>query len=115
VRLLEILSVRFSGVRQQEDDIVTLLRKASFEKIGFAAAEGFTPEEDHPEPALAEADPAHHVTAKAPPDFDQPLPPNEPSASFVWREVPEPTWSGCAPKRRPPPCRIMRCGWWTNC
>lgn len=88
VRLLEILSVRFSGVRQQEDDIVTLLRKASFEKIGFSAAEGFTPEEDNPEPAPPETDPAHHVTATAPPDFDLPLPPNEPSANFSWREVP---------------------------
>ena len=88
VRLLEILSVRFSGVRQQEDDIVTLLRKASFEKIGFTAAEGFTPGEDNPEPPLPEVDQSRHMTASAPPDFDLPLPPNEPAVNFVWREVP---------------------------
>ena len=90
VRLLEILSVRFSGVRAQEDDIVTLLRKASFEKIGFTAAEGFTPGEDHPEPLLPETDPARKITAKAPPDFDLPLLANEPSAAFSFREVPLP-------------------------
>lgn len=87
VRLLEILSVRFSGVRQQEDDIVTLLRKASFEKIGFTAAEGFTPGEDNPEPALPETDTTRNVKATAPPDFDLPLP-QEPAVPFTWREVP---------------------------
>ncbi len=87
VRLLEILSVRFSGVRQQEDDIVTLLRKASFQKIGFTAAEGFTPAEENPEPLLPETDPTRIVTASAPPDFDLPLP-NEPSVAFSWREIP---------------------------
>jgi hypothetical protein len=101
VRLLEILSVRFSGVRQQEDDIVTLLRKASFEKIGFTAAEGFTPGEDNPEPALPEADPARKITASAPPDFDLPLPANEPSANFVWREVPLPYLEGLRSEEGP--------------
>lgn len=89
VRLLEILSVRFSGVRQQEDDIVTLLRKASFQFIGFTAAEGFTPGEEHPEPALPELDAAHQVKASAPIDFDRPLPAAEPTVPYVWREVPK--------------------------
>ena len=88
VRLLEILSVRFSGVRQQEDDIVTLLRKANFEKIGFTAAEGFTPTEENPEPPLPETDATRHVTARAPPDFDLPLPPGEAPVPFLYREVP---------------------------
>ena len=30
LRLLEILSIRFTGIRQQEDDVVTLLLKAGF-------------------------------------------------------------------------------------
>jgi hypothetical protein len=88
VRLLEILSVRFSGVRQQEDDIVTLLRKASFERIGFTAAEGFTPTEENPEPALPETDATRHVTASAPPDFDLPLPPSEAPVPFTYRAIP---------------------------
>lgn len=101
VRLLEILSVRFSGVRQQEDDIVTLLRKASFEKIGFTAAEGFTPGEDNPEPVLPELDSTRNVAASAPPDFDLPLPPNEPSANYVYREVPLPYLQGLLAEEAP--------------
>lgn len=60
LRLLEILSIRFTGVRQQEDDLVTLLRKAGFEGIALQAIEGFVPEEEMAEaaaPALAR-DPA---------------------------------------------------------
>lgn len=89
VRLLELLSVRISGVRQQEDDLVTLLRKAQFSKLSFTAAEGFAPDEEHPEPPLEE-EPAQGraLAVEAPPDFDLPLA-AEPPASFAWREVPE--------------------------
>jgi hypothetical protein len=45
-RLLEILSIRFVGVRLQEDDILTLLWKASFENIQIEAVEGFVPLDD---------------------------------------------------------------------
>lgn len=89
VRLLELLSVRISGVRQQEDDLVTLLRKAQFTKLSFTAAEGFAPDEEHPEPPLDE--PAGHVRAlgvEAPLDFDLPLA-VEAGTTFSWREVPE--------------------------
>jgi hypothetical protein len=44
--LLEILSIRYTGVRQSEDDIVTLLWKAGFQHISIVAVEGFVPEED---------------------------------------------------------------------
>ncbi len=40
MRLLQILAVRFVGVRQAEDDIVTLLRKEEFRTITFYAVEG---------------------------------------------------------------------------
>lgn len=40
LRLLEILSIRYTGVRQQEDDIVTLLWKAGFTEIQVEAVEG---------------------------------------------------------------------------
>lgn len=45
LKLLEILSIRYTGVRQQEDDIVTLLWKAGFSKITVGAVEGFVPDE----------------------------------------------------------------------
>jgi len=45
-RLLEVLSIRYAGVHQHEDDMVTLLWKANFEHLDVAAVEGFAPEED---------------------------------------------------------------------
>ncbi len=51
--LLKILSVRFVGIRSDEDDIVTLLWKAAFQSIDVHAVEGFVPkdedEEDEPQ------------------------------------------------------------------
>ena len=44
--MLEILSIRYTGVRQTEDDIVTLLWKAGFQHIEVVAVEGFVPEEE---------------------------------------------------------------------
>lgn len=46
LRLLEILSIRFTGVRQQEDDVVTLLLKSGFKNIEISAVEGFVPDDD---------------------------------------------------------------------
>ncbi|NOY27388.1 MAG: hypothetical protein GXP62_16095 [Oligoflexia bacterium] len=46
LRLLQIMSIRFTGVRQQEDDIVTLLWKAGFKGIEIVAVEGFVPEDE---------------------------------------------------------------------
>lgn len=79
LRLLQVLSVRFTGVRQQEEDIVTLLWKAGFRHIELVAVEGFEAEE--PDPLTEEEGEragggtgaaAHHVDAPA--DFDLPLP-----------------------------------------
>jgi len=67
LRLLEILSIRFTGVRQQEDDLVTLLRKAGFEGITIHAIEGFVPEEE-----MAEAAPAAAERDAPLPRFDPP-------------------------------------------
>src|SRR5512139_3562450 len=50
--LLQILSIRYTGVRQQEDDLVTLLRKAGFDGIRVSAIEGFVPEEENRESPL---------------------------------------------------------------
>ncbi len=90
VRLLELVSLRFAGARQREDDVVTLLRKAAFEHLAFTAAEGFVPSEEHPEPddAPDALQAAPRVAVQAPPDFDLPLAPSA-AVGFTWREVPE--------------------------
>ncbi|MFN7130710.1 MAG: HEAT repeat domain-containing protein [Myxococcales bacterium] len=89
LRLLEILSVRYVGVRQNEDDLVTLLTKAAFKGIRFEAVEGFVAQGDEDgadsEFATRHA-PADRV--QAPPDFDLPAPPPLPAKAFSYREVP---------------------------
>ncbi len=44
-RLLEILSIRYTGVHQREDDMVTLLWKAHFTHLDVSAVEGIVPDE----------------------------------------------------------------------
>jgi hypothetical protein len=98
LRLLEILSIRYTGIRQSEDDIVTLLWKAGFKSIGIAAVEGFVPEEEHPESVSSELLPESQrrkkrtrsaVNIEAPSDFDMPLPVFEGKKTPRWVEVPE--------------------------
>ncbi len=48
-QFLGILSIRYVGVQQQEDDIVTLLWKAGFKHIEVDSVEGFVPEDDETE------------------------------------------------------------------
>lgn len=68
LRLLQILAVRFVGVRQAEDDIVTLLRKEEFRTIDFLAVEGYSPDDDTPEVDLRTRG------GEPPPGFDTPFP-----------------------------------------
>ena len=100
LRLLEILSIRYTGIRQSEDDIVTLLWKAGFKSIAIVAVEGFVPEEERPEGSLA--DQAQMGVKKrkrriglthvdVPVDFDLPLP--------IFEEKSEPVWSVVPPDR----------------
>ncbi len=44
--LLGVLSVRYTGVRQQEDDVVTLLWRADFKHVEVTSSEGFAAEDD---------------------------------------------------------------------
>ena len=82
LRLLEILSIRYTGVRQQEDDIVTLLWKAGFKNIEIEAVEGVMPDEeeegDDQAQGLGGSQPSAASTygaqIEAPPDRDMPLP-----------------------------------------
>ena len=70
LRLLEILSIRYTGVLQQEDDIVTLLWKAGFTEIQVEAVEGVVLDggEESDEPAR------RGLRIDAPRDRDQPFP-----------------------------------------
>lgn len=82
LRLLEILSIRFTGIRQQEDDIVTLLLKAGFKNIEIAAVEGFVPDDeeycgDDPNAAAARklrVSRREESHIEVPKDWDTPMP-----------------------------------------
>ncbi len=75
VTLLEVLAVRSVGVRQQEEDLITLLRKAHFKSVVVEAVDGYVPDEEQPEPAatLAPTDPTQSGFSPRP-DWDMPLP-----------------------------------------
>ena len=96
-QFLAILSIRYVGVSLDEDDVLTLLWKASFKHISFEAVEGFVPTDDEDVPDQAAgggavrgvADgffPRGGGSARAPADFD--LPP--PELPRVQRAVPGP-------------------------
>jgi hypothetical protein len=84
LRLLEILAVRFTGIREPEDDIVTLLRKAELKAVQIVAVEGFTSEDDpdHEARRLQAARPA-------PAAFDTPFPKLRPPRPLAFRAVPD--------------------------
>ncbi len=86
-KLLEILSIRYTGVRQQEDDIVTLLWKAGFTRIQISAVEGFVPDEDggseggegggeggETGPATPQSEERQGLRVEIPNDWDRPFP-----------------------------------------
>ena len=90
VRLLQILSIAFTAIRQQEDDLVTLLRKAGFEHIRIAAIEGFLPEEEQTEASLAAATQHAGQERRDPPaQWDLPFPPLKEAAPLRYRPVSE--------------------------
>lgn len=91
-KLLEILSIRFVGVRHDEDDLVTLLWKAGFHNITIESIEGFVPDDDDEMPAGdrgASGALAIEATAKIPADFDLPAPSLPAAARVCAAEVPE--------------------------
>lgn len=75
-KLLEILSIRFVGVRHDEDDLVTLLWKAGFHHITIESIEGFVPDDDDEVPGAERPSGAFAIAAsvKVPADFDLPAP-----------------------------------------
>jgi hypothetical protein len=92
VQFLAILSIRYVGVSLDEDDVLTLLWKASFKHIDIEAVEGFVPTDDEDEPDLAAGGASVRgffdgfastgEGARAPADFDLPAP------NLEWEEPP---------------------------
>ncbi len=72
LKLLEILSVRFIGVRQQEEDVVTLLTRAAFRSITFGSTSGLVASEKEEGEASPRARPPARVF---PEGFDGEAPP----------------------------------------
>ena len=88
-RLLQILSVRYTGVHQHEDDMVTLLWKAGFQFLDVIAVEGLMPETGDAEaPAESRQSEARPFL---PEDADLPLPASPPPSTPTWVEIEEPT------------------------
>lgn len=86
LKLLEVLSIRYTGVRQTEDDMVVLLWKAGFQHIQIEAVEGFVPEDEVGDAGAAvPSGGGTHV--EAPPDFDLPPPPLKVPGPVVYRPV----------------------------
>ncbi len=97
-QLLGILSIRYVGVRQQEDDIVTLLWKAGFKNIEVDSVEGFVPEDDETEVVdealLSELGDEGHGAAggmigAAPEGFDVPWPDYTKRVPLAWKPINE--------------------------
>lgn len=80
LKLLEIVSIRFTGIRQAEDDMVVLLWKAGFTEIQVEAVEGVINEEFEDTRIWRSA---AHIDAPA--DFDLPAPrlPAEQNIQYV--------------------------------
>lgn len=89
VRILQILSISFTAVRQQEEDLVTLLRKAGFEHIRIAAIEGFVPEEEQSEATHTAETQRAEPRREPPARWDLPLPPLKEAAPLRFRPVSE--------------------------
>jgi hypothetical protein len=112
LRLLEILSIRYTGVRQNEDDIVTLLWKAGFTGIEMVAVEGFVLAggDDDAGEALPGGDGGGGASeagaqvrrsgprVEVPSDWDRPAPHHHPgdSKALAFREISETSRSAMA-------------------
>lgn len=96
-QFLAILSIRYVGVNLDEDDVLTLLWKASFKHIAIEAVEGFVPTDDEDEPDLAAGggllpglfDGLDAPGSGAPVDFDLPAPELVDEEQPVFRAVDE--------------------------
>jgi hypothetical protein len=87
LRLLEIMSIRYSRIRQHEDDTLTLLRQAQFSHIEFQVVDVYVPAEENPE---GESSLAVKTARLQPPrDWDQPFPRLGTAVALVHRQLPD--------------------------
>lgn len=92
-KFLGIISIRYTGIRQQEDDIVVLLWKAGFQHITVESVEGLVPEDDDVEVDSAvfddgeTTDSARAIHSAGPEGFDVPWPEYNKRASLNWAEI----------------------------
>lgn len=92
-KFLGIISIQYSGIRQQEDDIVVMLWKAGFKHIVVESLEGFVPEDDDVDVDMTiysdgdAADSALALYAAAPEGFDIPWPEYNERASLRYVEM----------------------------
>ena len=97
VELLSILAVRAKGIRQHEDDVVTMLWNAAFKHIETEAVEGLVAEDDErvadlggaAESAVVPRSALQAVVFNAPYLFDYPLPPVGDRGPVAYRPIPE--------------------------
>jgi hypothetical protein len=93
-QLLGIISLRFKGIRQQEDDIVTMVWAAAFDHIQIDAVEGFEVDDDEAgtsegKAALFRARSAMQgAILDAPYTFPYPIPSREGEAPVRYRALP---------------------------
>jgi hypothetical protein len=85
LELLRIVALRYTAIRQQEEDAVTLLRAANLGGVRLVAVEGLAPDEERPE---AEAGGVKGpVGVRAPASWDTPLPRLPSPSPLSWRPV----------------------------
>jgi hypothetical protein len=101
-KLLEVLSIRYTGVNQREDDMVTLLWKADFRHLEIAAVEGIVPDEGDHTAVGAAAAAAAAQAFELPDDVELPRPSLPPPVSPGWTEVPEETLAALRAEAAPP-------------
>jgi hypothetical protein len=92
VQLLELMSIRYVGVRSSEDDMVTLLWKAGFEFVTIRAVEGYVELEQESEldvDAQIMTELAADDSFPYPWDFDLPVELPEERAKIVYRKLPQ--------------------------
>ncbi len=84
--LLRIIAIRYASVRLQEEDAVTLIRRADFKGIQIETVEGFAQLEEFPEPAMA-SDVERSPTARPPAGWDMPLQKLPAPAEYGYRKI----------------------------
>lgn len=86
--LLEILSIRYTGIRQQEDDIVTLLWRAGFVNIEIHSVEGVI-SQDEATTVQKSGSPGRWTGPRysAPTNWDKPLPEYEARVPVAFQEI----------------------------